>query len=85
MRTFNSRWLRPYQNLRGSAVEMVPKAIVTVNKLPFEQHTYQLFPGINGTPERTYISKYQYWIWLDLWFVKLRFGWTGRQRKAPRA
>lgn len=79
MRHFKFRWMRPFALYNKQSDGMIlPQAVVTVRKYPYMQHydeTKLLF-------ERTVITQYEYIMLVDLWFVKIRVDWKGKNTDA---
>ena len=54
----------------------LPNAVIVFDKQPYYQKTCG-----HGEKGHTYISKYAYRCTFDLWVLKLRLDWVGRERK----
>lgn len=77
-------FVRPFTKIGKEGWPLKP-AIVTYGKRGYEQRTYPVFPNIEGSPMKDYISKYQYKLIVNLWVVILYFEWVGKDRKPPNA
>lgn len=63
----------------------IDDAIVWWTKTPYEQRTYPVFPHIDGSPMKTYYSKYRYILYIDFWLFRVSFDWIGKDRRPPNA
>lgn len=83
----NFKWMRPIQQQHEGA-PIAPGAIITWRKSPFEQKVrtfYHTFDYAEEAKRIDYVSKYEYECYIDLWFIKVRMAWIGREQKAPNA
>lgn len=65
---------------------VIPNSVVAFMKRGHEQkvyvHHYTMDFAEEGT-RKTYISKYEYNLAIDLWLVKIRLSWLGREQRQP--
>lgn len=77
-------FMRPIQHAHEA---MPPRGIVTWFRAPHERKMHRKYFTLDfaeNAHEIEYVSKYGYEVFIDLWIIKLRFGWIGRERKAPK-
>lgn len=77
-------FVRPFTRV-GEEGWPVKPAIITYGRRGYEQKTYPVLPSLDNSPMKTYISKYQYKLIMNLWIVVLYFEWIGKDRKPPNA
>ena len=60
-----------------------PNSIIAFSRRPYEQKTFPHYSTLDFAEVpvfKTYISKYESVLLIDLWLVRLRFRWVGRER-----
>lgn len=77
MKHTNLYWRKPYARIQEGMV--ADHSIVAFGKFPYDQAVYTTAAG----QRKTYYTKYSYILGFDLYIVRIKFSWIGREHKAP--
>lgn len=86
--TSNSKWSVPFRRVKNVndplTLDQLNAVVLWVSR-GYEQTNYPVFPEIEGSPMKSYISKWQHNLMVDLWFFKFSLRWVGRHKAPPNA
>lgn len=77
-------WMKPVVHQK-TPDNVIAEGIVTWCKTEYEQKVYihTRHDPLEDDQRKTYISKYEYECYIDLWMLKVRLAWLGRDQKPP--
>jgi|GEM_PF-6736287 len=72
-----------FRSLFKQSVDWFEPSIISFRRRPYEQKTiphYSTLDFAERPTYKTYVSKYEFVLLIDLWLFRLRFEWVGKER-----